>query len=73
MDWLIYVAIFWGGLMVGMIIRGYMTWRFASTGIILVSKEEGKTVYSLILDDYPEKLELQKHVLFKIEEDGDRE
>jgi len=43
------------------------------TGVILVSKEEGKTLYSLILEDYPEKIELQKHVLFKVLEESEED
>lgn len=76
MDILRYVLIFWAGIIVGILIKAWLNYRFSSyTGLILVKEEEGRTVYSLVLDDYPEKLELKKHVIFKVasEEESNRE
>ena len=45
-----------------------MVHRFTDyTGTIRVSKNEEKTVYSLILDEYPEKLEFKKEVVFRVD------
>jgi len=67
--WWVVLLIAWATFLVGYFTRGWVAYRFSrSTGTILVSKDEGKTVYSLILDDYPEKIELQKHVLFRVED-----
>jgi hypothetical protein len=72
MDYLIYWLIFTAGVLVGFLLRVFLN-RFSHyTGAIVVSKVEGKTVYSLVLEDYPEKIELRKHVLFRVVED-DRE
>lgn len=35
-------------------------------GNIVVIKSKGKTLYSLELNDYPEKIEFQKKVIFKV-------
>jgi len=65
---IIYVVIFYFGLMAGFILRGYVSARFRDyTGTIVVTKKEEKTVYSLILDDYPDKIEFQKQVVFRVE------
>jgi hypothetical protein len=37
------------------------------TGTILVTKDHEKTVYSLELNDYPEKIEFRKEVVFKVD------
>jgi len=70
MDYIIY----WGILLVGFLV-GYLTRVFLNryshyTGTIVVSDSEGKTVYSLMLEDYPEKIELRKHVLFRVVKDN---
>jgi hypothetical protein len=71
--WWVVLLIAWAAFLAGYLIRGWVAYRFSrSTGTIVVSKDEGRTMYSLILDDYPEKIELQKHVLFRVVED-DRE
>lgn len=72
MDILVYVLIFYGGFAAGFLLKAFLN-RFSHyTGSIIVSKVEGKTVYSLVLEDYPEKIEMRKHVLFRVVED-DRE
>lgn len=72
MDILVYGLIFTAGVLVGFLVRVYLN-RFSHyTGSIVVSKTDGKTVYSLVLEDYPEKIELRKHVLFRVVE-NDRE
>ena len=70
MDWWQILLIVWIGFLGGYITRGWVTYRMKSTGTILVTKDEGRTMYSLILDDYPEKIALRKHVLFRVVEDN---
>jgi hypothetical protein len=65
---IIYIVIFYFGLMAGYILRSYVSKRFLDyTGTIVVTKKEEKTVYTLVLDDYPEKIEFQKQVVFRVE------
>jgi hypothetical protein len=67
---LIYVAIFWSGILVGFMLKAWLNGRFREYGgTIVVGTDEirEKTVYSLILDDYPEKLEFKKEVVFKVD------
>jgi hypothetical protein len=51
-------------------IKAWMNGRFREYGgTIVVGTDDVRevTVYSLILDDYPEKLEFQKEVVFKVD------
>jgi len=78
MSIIIYIVIFYFGLMAGYILRSYVSKRFLDyTGTIVVTKKEEKTVYTLELDDYPERIMFQKQVVFRVEpsgvEDLDRE
>ena len=64
----IYVVIFYFGLMAGYLLRVYVSRMSRNyTGTIVVTKKEEKTVYSLVLDDYPDKIEVQKQVIFRVE------
>ena len=78
-----WTVIFWfivfsGGFTLGYIAHGWMNYKFQDySGTIVVRKDDirEKTVYSLILDDYPEKLEFKRTVIFKVdnsEENPDR-
>jgi hypothetical protein len=76
MQILVYIFIFYLGGMFGFLIRSWLQSRAEFNGAILVTKEADKTVYSLILDDYPEKIEFKKEVILKVvasEERVDRE
>jgi hypothetical protein len=65
---LIYLLILNLGILIGYGARVWMVRRFTDyTGTIHVSKNEEKTVYSLILDEYPEKLEFKKEVVFRVD------
>jgi hypothetical protein len=76
---LISIFIFWVGFLLGFFVKSYITNRFRDySGTIVVSRDNvrEKTVYSLVLDDYPEKLEFKKMVIFKIdasEEESNRD
>lgn len=68
MQLLIYGLIFWAGIIVGIAIKAWLNYKFAGyAGMMVVEREEGKTVYSLVLDDYPEKLEFKKRVIFRVQ------
>jgi len=79
MDILVYAVIFWVGVLVGFMIKSWLTGKFRDySGTIIVDTDKltEKTVYSLVLDDYPEKLEFKKEVVFRVdssEQSSDRE
>lgn len=54
----------------GFLIKTWMNGRFREYGgTIVVATDDirEKTVYSLVLDDYPEKLEFKKEIVFKVD------
>lgn len=70
MEVLIWVVVFWSGVIVGYFLKTWMIARFMDySGTIVVNRDEvrEKTVYSLVLDEYPEKLEFKKVVIFKVD------
>jgi hypothetical protein len=72
---LVFFLVFLLGCAMGFLLRSALL-RFRASGTIVVSKTKGKTLYTLVLDDYPEKLEFRKNVVFKVdssEESLDRE
>jgi hypothetical protein len=65
---IIYILIFYAGLIIGYLLRVWLTHKFTDyTGTIIVTHEEEKTVYSLILDDYPDVLQFKKEVVFRVD------
>jgi hypothetical protein len=66
MQILIYILIFYGGFAVGFIIKSWLQYRTGYNGVLLMTKENDKKLYSLMLDDYPEKIELKKEVILKV-------
>ena len=66
------ILLFWAGFLFGFVVRSWLFARLreSSAGTIVVSRNSltEKTVYSLVLDDYPEKLEFKKLVIFKVED-----
>jgi hypothetical protein len=70
MQILIYIAIFWGGLFVG-IMMGFMLHHWLRSmqsfdGVMRVIKNEEKTVYSLELHEDPDMLAFKPEVIFKV-------
>jgi hypothetical protein len=64
---LIAVGVFWIGFFTGYFARKAQTQKdYGGTIVIDRDKVREKTVYSLVLDDYPEKLEFKKEVIFKV-------
>jgi hypothetical protein len=66
MNIIVYVIIFASGFAIGYFLKQWFVRRSKSSGIIYVSHEEEKTLYSLELEDYPESIEFKKKVVFKV-------
>jgi hypothetical protein len=64
---MIYLLIFYVGIAIGFFIRAWLVKRSSYAGTIYVNKHEKRTLYSLVLDDYPETLEFRKEVVFKVD------
>lgn len=67
MEILLYLLIFGFGLFVGFLVTLGFVRKNSYSGTILVTHNAGKIFYSLVLDDYPEKIEFKKKVIFKVE------
>lgn len=66
------ILIFWVGLVTGFVLLRWKLYRERDySGVIHVTHDEltEKTVYSLELDEYPERLEFKKVVVFKVDRD----
>ncbi len=64
------IIIWWSGCLTVFLVKAWLNGRFRDySGTIVVGTDElrEKTVYSLVLDDYPEKLEFKKEVVFKVD------
>jgi hypothetical protein len=78
MEVLIWIVVFWAGATLGFLLKGWMDWKFRDySGTLVVNKDElsHKVVYSLVLDEYPEKLEFKRVIILKVdtsEESSDR-
>jgi hypothetical protein len=64
MEIVICAVIFVIGVIAGFFLRRLVT---HPTGTILVTEEDEKTVYSLELNEYPEKIAFRKEVVFKVD------
>jgi hypothetical protein len=67
---ILYTLIFGLGLFIGFLLKSWIIFRFSNySGTLVVDTDElyEKTVYSLVLDEYPEKLEFQKVVVFRVD------
>ena len=65
-----YAVIFWAGLIVGYLLKSWLISKFKDySGTIVVDTDElaEKTVYSLVLDEYPDELVFKKEVVFRID------
>jgi hypothetical protein len=73
------LLIFWAGSVFGFFFNEFLRRRITDySGTIYVNRDRvnEKIVYSLVLDEYPEKLEFKKVVVFKVdkaEEEVDRD
>jgi hypothetical protein len=70
MQTLIYIGILWGGLLVGFIggylLRHWLLSMQAFDGVMRVTRNEEKTVYSLELHEDPDMLAFKPEVIFKV-------
>lgn len=75
----LFIFTFWAAFLLGFAARTWLIGRLGEySGTIVVDKDKltETTVYSLILDEYPEKLEFKKMVIFRVlppEESSDRD
>lgn len=71
-DIILFMLIFLAGTFVGIFFYAMVIAKSRDyAGTIVIHKIEGKTLYSLELEDYPEKIEFKKKVVFKIESPGE--
>ena len=66
MTFLLYIGIFFGGLIVGYFAHYWVMSMQAFSGTMRVIKDEEKTVYSLELSEDPEELAYKPMVIFKV-------
>lgn len=71
MNIILYILIFCLGLILGIVITKLLGRRNNSSGNIVVTKSEGRTLYSLELNDDPGKIEFKKKVIFKVVPDDE--
>lgn len=65
-DIIIYVVIFYFGGAVGFLLHMWLIKNSDYDGTIAVTKNDDKTVYSLVLEESPENLEFMKKVVFRV-------
>jgi hypothetical protein len=61
------------GMILGFLLKWQLTRKFKDySGTIVVNRDKlsERTVYSLELDEYPEKLEFKKIVVFRVDASG---
>ena len=63
--WLILV--FWLGVVAGFLVQGWLGYRRSYDGKIVVTHDRHRTLYSLELEDYPDKIEFKKEVILKVD------
>ena len=67
-EFLVFFVIFWAAFILGFFTKSWIDSRFRDySGTIVVDRIRDKTVYSLVLDEYPEKLEFKKVVILKVD------
>ncbi len=65
--WYWYILTFYTGAMVGFFIRHWLQSKTDYDGKIVVTHENHRTLYSLELEDYPEKIEFKKEIILKVD------
>lgn len=64
---LIYIFILSIGLVGGFLLKVLLSRKTSHSGILVITKHEEKTVYSLELDEDPDNFEFKKTVTFKVQ------
>lgn len=66
-QWIIYGLILWVGILIGVMLKAWLNYKFKHySGALVVIEEEDKTVYSLELYESVEMLEISSDVTFKV-------
>ena len=65
MEILLWFLVWALGLFMGFCLAAILR-RYSYSGVIVVSKEDDKTIYSLELEDDPENIALQKEIIFRV-------
>lgn len=64
--WL-YLVIFGAGIFVGFLLRSWVVWRKRYSGVMHVTKSQGKTMYTLELADYPDTIEFKREIVLRVD------
>ena len=67
---LVYGLVFASGILIGFAFKWRLvrrSYRYSGTIVVDRDRVSEKIVYSLVLDDYPEKLAFEKMVIFKVD------
>jgi hypothetical protein len=62
-----YVLVFYVGLFIGFLLSVVLRRWKSYDGKIVVTHPGNRTLYSLELEDYPEKIEFKKEVILKVD------
>lgn len=62
-----YVLVFWVGIVAGFFLHYWLRYRHSYDGKIVVTHDRHRTLYSLELEDYPDKIEFKKEVILKVD------
>jgi hypothetical protein len=62
-----YVLVFYIGLFIGFLLRVVLGRWKSYDGKIVVTHDRHRTLYSLELEDYPDKIEFKKEVILKVD------
>lgn len=62
-----YILVFYFGIIIGFFFRRWLDNRTADSGVIVVTHDEGKLLYSIELNDNPEELQYMEQVKFKVD------
>jgi hypothetical protein len=71
MGYLWYILVFIAGSWAGFMLKHWLHYRHSYDGKIVVTHENHKTLYSLELEDYPEKIEFKKEIILKVDASDD--
>lgn len=67
MEILWYIIVLWLGIFLGYALRLVLGRLQSYDGTIVVTHEQHRTLYSLELEDYPDKIEFKKEVILKVD------
>lgn len=62
-----FILIFCVGIILGFLLHGVLGRLSSYDGKIIVTHNRNKTLYTLELDDYPDKIEFKKEVILKVD------